>query len=241
MTSTPSSSEAQVSGSRALGPGFRRLLPPAVAILAVAGVAAIVLALAAGGSGKRSATISVPVRDPAQAQAVHQRVIAALHHLADKNVRYGGIPSFLPKATIPVNRVVSATATHPALAIQGDAVALRLARGHALATAVGPDIPDRIQGTSAPSTPAAFDLTFTGARGSVPLKSSAFTVTDELGVVHHPQVSVLGGGVVPTSVPVGRSFTLVLRTQLPIGNGRLRYAPAGPHPLVAWDFDVETD
>ena len=36
-------------------------------------------------------------------------------------------------------------------------------------------------------------------------------------------------------------LTLVLRTTLPIGNGRVNYRPAGHNALASWDFDNETD
>ncbi len=111
----------------------------------------------------------------------------------------------------------------------------------ALATAVGPNVPDRIQGSSALHTPASFDVTFASVHGSIPIEAGAFTVTDEQGELHHPSLTVLDGGALPAVVPAGRPFTLVLSTTLPIGSGTLRYTPVGPHYLAAWDFDVETD
>lgn len=232
-------------GSRARRPG---------SLVALAGC----LALAGCGSTGTSSTTSTAgsVRPAASAtaapapvspalrkqeEAIHAQVIASLHNLKDKHVRYGTPPANLPKAKIPVDRVVTATLSHPALAIQGDTVRLVLGTGSALATGVGPDVPYRIQGTSALHTPATFDVTFAGVNGRVPLSASLFTITDEQGEVHHPRISVLGGGRLPAFVPTGRAFNLVLNSYLPQGNGQLRYSPGGGRWVVAWDFDVETD
>lgn len=89
--------------------------------------------------------------------------------------------------------------------------------------------------------PATFDLTFTAVHGSIPVTAAKFTITDELGHLHHPQVSVMGGGPTPATLPAGHPSTLVIHTTLPIGNGRLDFTPMESRPLVAGDFDVETD
>lgn len=75
----------------------------------------------------------------------------------------------------------------------------------------------------------------------VPIAASMFTITDELGTVHHPKITVLRGGRVPARAPAGTPITLVMRATLPIGNGRVIYRPAGPHAVASWDFDSETD
>ena len=49
---------------------------------------------------------------------------------------YGGIPSWLPQPKVKVGRLVHASAAHPWLAVEGDTVAVSLAHGHALVTAV---------------------------------------------------------------------------------------------------------
>jgi hypothetical protein len=46
---------------------------------------------------------------------------------------------------------------------------------------------------------------------------------------------------VPAQLAQGRIVTLTVSAVLPTGGGRLRWAPEGSGPLVAWDFDVEID
>jgi hypothetical protein len=67
----------------------------------------------------------------------------------------------------------------------------------------------------------------------------AFTVLDELGQLHHPRVTSAGGGAVPRVLRPGQTLRLVVRTRLPIGNGRLQWAPEGGRAIVAWDFELE--
>ena len=161
---------------------------------------------------------------------------------ATRDARYGSIPAYLRnKQAAPANQILSATAAHPAIAIQGNSVVLHLAHGSALATAVGPDVPDRIQGSADLHTPATWDLTFADVHGTVPISPRLFTITDEQGMLLLPHVSVLGGGPLPKIVPAGRPFTLRLTTVVSVGDGKLRYAPAGGPWLAEWDFDVETD
>lgn len=240
----------QMQASRAFGPGSGRGLRRRPALALAAAAAAALAGCGASASRQqstdRASTASVPPAVHissalrAQEEAIHQQVLASLHQLSDKHVRYGSIPSYLSKPS-SVNRVLTASAADPVLAIEGATVALRLAGAGALATAVGPNVPDRIQGSSALHTPASFDVTFAGVHGSIPIDAGAFTVTDEQGELHHPSLTVLGGGAVPAVVPAGAPFTLVLSTILPIGSGTLRYTPVGPQYLAAWDFDVETD
>ena len=154
--------------------------------------------------------------------------------------RYGEIPSWLPKAKVPVGRIVVASAAQPRLAIEGDTVSVRLARGHVLATAVGPAVPPLVL-PPPPTTRCTFTVTLAAASGVVPLSAHAFTIVDELGRLHHPVVTRQGGGPVPARITPGRTVTLTVRDVLPTGGGRLRWTPAGTRPVVSWDFDVEVD
>jgi hypothetical protein len=161
-------------------------------------------------------------------------------HLAP--ARYGGIPSWLPRAKVAVGRVVQASAAHPWLAIEGDTVAVRLARGRASATAVGPTVPQQRRFPVPSSSPCTFTVSFAAASGSVPLRARDFSVLDELGRIHRDlRVRMLGGGALPSSVAPGRATTITLYAVLPTGNGRLRWAPQGVAPIASWDFDVEID
>jgi hypothetical protein len=154
---------------------------------------------------------------------------------------YGQIPSWLPKARIRVGRLVSASAAHPWLAIQGDTVSVGLAGGRVLATAVGPMVPEEGRFPVPATTPCTFTVTLRGLSGRVALRAAAFTILDELGRLHRPVVTGRSGGPPPAWVAPGQTVTLRVRDVLPTGGGRLRWAPEGPAPIVSWDFDVEID
>jgi hypothetical protein len=155
--------------------------------------------------------------------------------------KYGGLPSWLPKAEVPVGRVVAASAAHPWLAVQGDTVRVELAGGNVMVTAVGPRVPE-IGKVPVPSTSlCTFAVTFTSAAGVVPMTPAAFTIRDEFGNYHYPKVTVQGGGAVPSRVPAGKTLTLAISDVLTTGEGQLRWAPEGHDPIVSWDFGVEID
>lgn len=208
-------------GSRVFGPGSRRRVGRlAVTGLAVAGIAVALVFWT---------------------NALLARSNGASSNGASSSARYGGIPSWLPTPTLPVGRVVAASAAHPWLAIEGDTVSVHLAHGQVLATAAGPAVPEKVQFPLPPTSPCTFTITFTRAAGRVPLRSAAFTILDELGHLHHPRVTAKGGGPPAANVAPGRTVTLTLRDVLPTGNGQLRWAPKGAKPIVSWDFDVEID
>jgi len=155
--------------------------------------------------------------------------------------RYGGLPSWLPKPKVPVNRILTASEAHPALSIQGDSVSVELPRGRVLATAVGPETPHQGRFPVPATSPCTFIVTFTAAAGAVPLSPRAFTLVDEFGRVRHPRVTTIGGGPPPRQAQPGRSVSLRIYDVLPTGDGGLRWAPEGARPIVAWDFVVEID
>ena len=154
---------------------------------------------------------------------------------------YGGLPSWLPKAKIAVNRIVQASAEHPQLAvIEGDSVSVHLRHGRVLATAVGPAVPaNDAQDASADAD--VTTCTFNTASGRVPISPSAFTIIDEQGQVSHLGVTAAGGGSPPELVAHGRTGSLTLRSRLGEGEYILRWAPAGRKVLVGWEFNVELD
>jgi hypothetical protein len=160
---------------------------------------------------------------------------------ARSQAKYGGLPSWLPKATVPVGRTVQASAAHPVLAIQGDTVAVELARGRVLATAVGPTVPEDGRFPVPATSPCTFVVTFAAASGVIPLSARAFTFIDEFGHVRHPQVTAMGGGPLPRQVVPGRPLSLKVYDVLPTGDGGLTWAPDGGRPIASWDFDVEID
>jgi hypothetical protein len=156
--------------------------------------------------------------------------------------RYGGLPSWLPKTKITVDRTVLASAAHPKLAIEGDSVIVALNRGRTRATAVGPTVPEEGQFPVPASSPCTFVITFASASGAVPLRRAAFTILDEQGRLHHPRVTLRGGGPVPARVKPHQTVSLIITDVLPTGNGQLRWSPANAtRPIASWDFDVEID
>ena len=155
--------------------------------------------------------------------------------------RYGQLPSWLPRAKVPVGRLVTATPAEPRLAVQGDTVAVHLPRGSVLATLVGPVVPEEGEFPVPATSRCTFTVTFTSATGVVPLGRKAFTIVDELGHVHDPVVTARGGGPVPARVLPGRTVTLIVTDVLPTGDGGVRWSPERAEPIVAWDFDVEID
>ena len=155
--------------------------------------------------------------------------------------KYGGLPSWLPKAAVPIGRVVDASAARPWLAVEGDTVHVELARGNVMVTTVGPRVPE-IGEVPVPSTTlCTFAVTFTSATGVVPINPRAFTIRDEFGNYHYPKVTAQGGRAVPADIPAGKTVTLYMSDVLPTGEGQLRWAPEGHEPTVSWDFDVEID
>ena len=91
------------------------------------------------------------------------------------------------------------------------------------------------------TSPSTFIVTFSAASGVVPLIPAAFTIVDELGHVHHPLVRATDGGAPPRQILPGQTVSLTVHSVLPIGNGRLIWAPDRARPTVAWDFDLEID
>ena len=222
----------------------RRAPRPYLLAVAVAAVAAV-LALASGGSPSSATPRSASPRHPAQAAVVKVRhQVPAGHRAAthpSNSAKYGGLPSWLPKPTEPVGRVVTASAAHPALAIQGDTVRVVLTHGRTTATVVGPVVPEEGTFPVPATSPCRFTISLAAGAGVVPIRAGDFTILEEQGHIHHPRVSLRGGGSSPARLGPRRIVTLNASAVLPTGNGRLRWAPSGPRPLVSWDFDVEID
>jgi hypothetical protein len=160
---------------------------------------------------------------------------------AGSDAKYGGLPSWLPKATVPVGRIVDASPAHSVLGIEGDTVAVKLASGSVYATAVGPSVPESGKFPVPRTSPCTFVVTFAKASGAIAIRPADFTITDEQGHLHHPNVTVLHGGAPPSQITAGKPVTLEIYAVLPTGSGSLSWAPQTPRPIVSWDFDVEID
>jgi hypothetical protein len=165
------------------------------------------------------------------------------------SAKYGGLPAWLPKPKVTINRILRASATHPQLsAIQGEAVSIRLPGGRVLATVVGPAIPAEVAEKTqddddgdSDTAPCTFTVTFRSAAGVVPLAATAFTILDERGQIHRLRVTNAAGGPPPARVTPGRPVTLTMKTTLPEGEGSLRWAPDGPRVIAGWIFGLELD
>ena len=179
--------------------------------------------------------------------AIHRQVLASLHAPVPKNIKPGRIPKFIPRSTLKIGRVVTATVAHPQLAIQGDSLRVKLAHASVVTTVTGPYVPIKYSGTNDPIVPGSFVLTFSHAHGHIPLDASDFHITDALGTGLFPSVDVRGGGEIPTTIPTNHKLTLVFHDTLPIGQGYFEYnplgtlIPKGKRPMASWDLDVESD
>jgi hypothetical protein len=192
------------------------------------------------GSGPRRAVLAAVVSVAVVLGAV---ALLAGHGGAKPSsaARYGGLPSWLPKESLPVGRIVQASAAHPVLGIEGDTVAVRSAGASSYATAVGPSVPETGKFPVPRTSPCTFIVTFAGTSGVVPLRPAAFTITDEQGRLHHPKVTALQGGTPPSQITAGKPVSLEIYAVLPTGSGSLNWAPDSQRPIVSWDFDVEID
>lgn len=251
VTGLPGSAAGGASGARRRTPGHRRRLIGAAAGVVLAVALAMVLVAARGGgtpprtperTASRAGHGPAATRPAATARpATRARPAATAAHPPSSASTYGGLPSWLPKAKVPVGRIQHASAGHTVLAIQGDTVTVGLRTGRATVTTVGPAVPEDGRFPVPATSPCRFAVTFAAGRGAVPLRSAAFTILDELGHLHRPRVTLRGGGPMPALLPPNRIVTLTVSAVLPTGGGRLRWAPEGGRPWVAWDFDVEID
>jgi hypothetical protein len=217
-------------GGRAFGLGPRLTVRLTGAVLALVLIVASVGVLLTGRSASAARHNG--------ATSAHGKVAATY---SGSTAKYGGLPSWLPNAKIPVERILQASRAHPALAIQGNTVSVHLAVGRVLATAVGPTVPEDGRFPVPATSPCTFIVTFAAASGVIPLSAKAFTLIDELGHVRHPRVTAIGGGALPRQVLPGRPMSLKVYDVLPTGDGGLIWAPGGTRPIVSWDFDVEID
>jgi len=163
---------------------------------------------------------------------------------------YGGYPSWLPHTKLPpADPIVAASLTHPALdAVEGTTIDTHLRSASALITGVGPAFPAWVsaaaQGghlTSGSAVPVSFTVTVVVRQGSVPLQAGEFSILTAQGQLVHPAVTSPGGGPLPAGLTAGQHMNLTLTTDLPEGDGALRWAPSGPRVVAAWLYQLELD
>jgi hypothetical protein len=211
---------------RASGPGARRVLGFGLGGFVLAG---LIL------GGYALVRPSSPMAPHAAAAGV------AAAPTGSGNATYGTVPSWLPRVTAPVGRVVQASATHPWIGIEGDTVVVHLA-GHAVdATLVGPQVPRQGQFPLPKTTPCTFYLTLTHATGAMPITAAQLEIFDERGHRYTPRVRSPTGAAAPSHVGPGQSVTVRLDTILPTGAGEVVWTTNGTAPLVSYEFVTEID
>jgi hypothetical protein len=146
-------------------------------------------------------------------------------------------PAFLPSAA-PVDQVVTASAAHPHLAAQGLPVQVDLPTAQVVATITGPQVPPFVA-PPPPAVTATFEVTLAHVVGTVPVRLSDFTITDQLGRTFHPTL-VQRETPPPATISAGTTTFQVTAVML-TGEGRIYWAPTGGSPFVGWDFIVEND
>ncbi len=212
---------------RAFGPGARRVVFYSLGGLAVAGLILGGYAALRPQARQTSPTGGTP---PSSGVAA-----------SGSNATYGTLPSWLPNSPTPVGRIVSASAAHPWLAIEGDTVIVHTAHGTSTITTVGPyndstgmfPLPAFLRST--------FVMTFTHTSGQIPISPKAFVVVDEHGRVYSPLVESSSGGKPPTRITPGLPVSIHLIVNLAEGSGLLRWAPDGKKTIVGWDYTNEYD
>jgi hypothetical protein len=173
---------------------------------------------------------------------------------ASNGTSTSGVPSWIPKSTVAVGRIVTASAAHPAVAVEGDTVAVQVPGAAARVTVVGPQVP--VSGVAPIPTRSAvmFQVTLSGVSGITPISAADFSVVDELGALTHPRLVASVGpitnvgpiptavGSVPSNVTRNEAVTFDFTDTIAVGNGVLQWAPVGNgRTLVEWDFAVEVD
>jgi hypothetical protein len=156
---------------------------------------------------------------------------------ANNDNTYGGLPSWLPKAKVPINRVQVATKKHFVLAEEGDTVQVVLPKGRARITLVGPAVPPFVA-PPPPVTTATFTVTVSDASGTVPIQPSDFELVDGAGHFFHPSAFIAPG--TSTVAPHGRTVSFRFSELMAVGAGSVRWSP-DHHPMVIYDFTVEND
>jgi len=181
------------------------------------------------------------VRSPSHTAARVPAASASAAPSASSSATYGTLPSWLPKATVPVGRVVQASATHPWICIEGDTVVVHLAGHRVDATLVGPQVPKEGQFPLPRTTPCTFFLTLTNATGQIPITAAHLAIFDERGHRYTPRIRSLTGAAAPSHVGPGQSVTVRLDTILPTGAGEVVWTTNGTAPLVSYEFVTEID
>jgi hypothetical protein len=210
--------------------------------LLAAGIVAVLLG-GCGGSARHapvtSSSSSMTTAATPRSNTVRPVADRRRHHSGRSG--YGKIPSWLPSAAPPRQRVLHSSFSHPVLTIQGEGLLISLTGARLLVTAVGPTVPE-IGRTPVPATsPVTFTVTFTHVSAPVSLQRSAWVLVDENHQLHHPRVTAIDGGRPATQLLPGQTVSIKLHSVLPTGDGGLEWHPDGTRVVAGWDFNVEID
>ncbi len=159
---------------------------------------------------------------------------------AKADSKYGSLPTFLPKQSFDTDSVLTGSVARPALTTEGDAVRFGSGSAAALVTVSGPEVPGEGLPYQTDATTCTWTITITAGSRAVPVSAADFSSTDHLGAVYRPAF-VPGQPVPAASVAPHTTTTFELRAVMVVGEGLMRWAPDGTHPVAAWDFEVEND
>jgi hypothetical protein len=156
---------------------------------------------------------------------------------AASNQTYGGLPSWLPKSTVPVSSVLNASPTHPQLGIEGNTMRVTLHGSVILVTMSGPTVPP-FTTPPPPVTAATVLLTFVPESGRVPIRANDFSLLDGHGITLRPQSFV--GGQSTLAPSSGQPVSLQITEVMAVGAGSIEWSPGGT-AVAEWEFTVEND
>jgi hypothetical protein len=152
---------------------------------------------------------------------------------------YGSLPTFLPTPTLRADAELTGTPRRPAVTTEGDAVRAVLDTGAVRATVTGPVVPVQGAASEPDTTTCTWTVALSGVRGRTPLAVRAFTVLDEQGHQTRPRLAP-GSSRPPAAIGPGQIVRFELRAVMSVGEGVVRWAPAG-RVVASWDFVAETD
>jgi hypothetical protein len=162
---------------------------------------------------------------------------ASAHSSPHQNNTYGAPPSWLPKSTVPVDRIVVARPGDPQLGIEGDTFRAILPHGQTLITVAGPEVPPFVA-PPPPTTSATFTISLSHTSGSVPIRPRDFELVDGNRQLFRPQA--FSGSHPPAEAPPGRTISFQVTEVMATGAGSIRWSPDGA-AMASWDFTVEND
>jgi hypothetical protein len=165
---------------------------------------------------------------------------ASNSHSAVTEPAYGSLPTYLPSSALKPDSVLTGSAGHPALTVEGDAVLVGLPAGVVRAVVSGPVVPGEGLPFQPPATTATWTVTLSDSTADIPIVVTDFTTIDHLGA-SFTLALVPGEAAPPDLLRAGQTATFELRAVMPTGEGVMRWAPGGSQIVASWDFVVEND